>query len=72
MVIPVPFPQQPHCRFRPGLFVPGLAQGAMAPDADGPLLPGGLNGAVHLRDSLNKPVTSMPLPESINSRIPSC
>ena len=44
----------------------------MAPDADGPLLPGGLNEAVHLRDSLNEPVTSTPLPEAVNSIIPPC
>ena len=72
MAIPAPFPQQPRCRLRPGLFVPGLAQGAMAPDADGPFLPGGRNEAVHLRDPLNEPVTSTPLPEAVNSIIPSC
>ena len=44
----------------------------MAQDADGPLLPGGLNEAVHLRDPLNQPVTSTPLPAAINSIIPSC
>ena len=72
MAIPAPLPQQPRCRLRPGLFVPGLAQGAMAQDADGPLLPGGLNEAVHLRDPLNQPVTSTSLPAAINSIIPSC
>ncbi len=74
MTTPAQFPQQCRRSFRPGLFVPGLAQGAMAPDGDGPLFPDGCKGAGRLceSESLNKPVTSTSFPEAINSRIPSC
>ena len=44
----------------------------MAQDGDGPLFPDGCKGAGRLCESLNKPVTSMPLPESNNSIIPPC